>query len=144
MFHKLLLPTDGSDPSIAAAHTAIEIARLARVPLQAVFVIEPYAFSNATEVRPVELEDYKSKAQQDAASAFERIIQAAAAQGVECKTSIAEHAQPAVGIVETAESSGADLIVMGSHGRSGLVGLVLGSVAAEVVRLSTVPVLIVK
>ena len=70
-----------------------------------------YAFSNATEARPVEREDDKSKAQQAAPSAFERIIQAAAAEGVECRTSIAEHARPADGIIETAESSGADLIV---------------------------------
>lgn len=144
MFRKLLLPTDGSDPSIAAADIAIEIARLEKVPLHAVFVIEPYAFGNAVETRPVEPADYDEQARKGATFAFERIVQAASAQGVHCETSITEHAQAAVGIVETAASIGADLIVMGSRGRGGMARLVLGSVAAKVLELSRVPVLIVK
>ena len=81
---------------------------------------------------------------QAAAQAFERIVQAAATQGVQCETLIVEHAQAASGIVETAESTGANLIAMGSHGRSGIAKLVLGSVATKVLQLSTVPVMVVK
>jgi len=46
--------------------------------------------------------------------------------------------------VETAKTEGADLIIMGSHGRTGLVRLMLGSVAAKVLAESPVPVLIVR
>ncbi len=81
---------------------------------------------------------------QMAAQAFERIAKVADAQGVPCETLVVEHPQAAAGIVEAAESTGANLIAMGSHGRSGLAKLVLGSVATKVLQLSPVPVLIVK
>jgi nucleotide-binding universal stress UspA family protein len=50
----------------------------------------------------------------------------------------------ASGIVEAAKTEGADLIVVGSHGRSGIARLMLGSVAAKVVAESTVPVLVAR
>ena len=53
-------------------------------------------------------------------------------------------ADPRHAIIETATDWPADLIVMGSHGRSGLAKLMLGSVAAKVLALSPIPVLIVK
>lgn len=51
---------------------------------------------------------------------------------------------PALGILDHAEKTGADLIVMGTHGRSGVSRLILGSVADQVVRAGTVPVLLVR
>ena len=50
----------------------------------------------------------------------------------------------ATGIVETAKAEGADLIVMGSHGRSGIARLMLGSVATKVVAESPIPVLVTR
>lgn len=57
---------------------------------------------------------------------------------------IVEGAQAARGIVNAAQSCGADLIVMGSHGRTGVARLVLGSEATKVLELSPVPVMVVK
>jgi nucleotide-binding universal stress UspA family protein len=51
---------------------------------------------------------------------------------------------PAQAIVDTAKSSAADLIVMGSHGRTGLVHMLIGSVAERVVRIASCPVLTVR
>ena len=48
------------------------------------------------------------------------------------------------GIVQTAKSEGADLIVVGSHGRTGIARLMLGSVASKVVAESPVPVLVTR
>ena len=50
----------------------------------------------------------------------------------------------ASGIVQAAQAQGADLIVVGSHGRTGIARLMLGSVAAKVVAESPVPVLVVR
>jgi nucleotide-binding universal stress UspA family protein len=50
----------------------------------------------------------------------------------------------AAGIVQTAEAEGADLIVLGSHGRSGIARLMLGSVSTKVVAESKVPVLVTR
>ena len=55
-----------------------------------------------------------------------------------------EDYQPARGIIAAAQTCGADLIVMSSHGRTGVAKLVLGSVATKVLALSPVPVLIIK
>jgi nucleotide-binding universal stress UspA family protein len=53
-----------------------------------------------------------------------------------------EDVAAASGIVQTARDEGADLIVMGSHGRSGIARLMLGSVATKVVAESSIPVLV--
>ena len=65
--------------------------------------------------------------------------------GVELKVQpvLIENAAPAEGIVRTALELGADLIVVGSHGRGAVQRFVLGSVAAKVVRQSSIPVLVV-
>jgi nucleotide-binding universal stress UspA family protein len=144
MFHRVLFPTDGSDVSIAAVDTAIAIAKLAGAPLHAVYVVEPYPFTGIGSARREGFDDYMAASRQTAAQAFERIVQAASAQRVPCETMIVENPQAAAGIVAAAESSGANLIVMGSHGRSGVARLVLGSVATKVLQLSPVPVLVVK
>ena len=57
---------------------------------------------------------------------------------------LVEDVAAAKGIVDTAKELGADLIVVGSHGRSGLARLMLGSVATKVVAESTIPVLVTR
>ena len=63
---------------------------------------------------------------------------------MELHTRIVEDMAPASGIVQTAREEGADLIVVGSHGRSGIARLMLGSVAARVVAESPLPVLVAR
>ncbi len=144
MFSRVLLPTDGSDVSIAATDAAIAMAKMANAPLHAVYVVEPYPFTGIGSSRPAGFDDYMAASRETGVVAFKRIVKAAVAQGVQCETLIVEHPQAAAGIVEAARSIGANLIVMGSHGRSGVAKLVLGSVAIKVLQLSPVPVLIVK
>ena len=144
MFRRVLLPTDGSDVSIAAADVAIAVAKMAGAPLHAVYVVEPYPFTGIGSARREGFDDYMAASRQTAAQAFERIVQAATAQGVPCETLIVEHGQAAAGIISAAESTGANLIAMGSHGRSGVAKFVLGSVATKVLQLSTVPVMVIK
>ena len=144
MFRRVLLPTDGSDVSIAAADAAITIAKWAGAPLQAVYVVEPYPFTGVGYARQEGLDAYLAASRQTATQAFERIVQAAAERGVQCETLVVEHAQAAAGIISAAESTGANLIAMGSHGRSGVAKLLLGSVAMKVLQLSPIPVMVIK
>ena len=67
---------------------------------------------------------------------------AAKSAGVECDILHVHDQVPAQGIIQAAREQGADLIVMASHGRSGITRLLLGSEASEVVSKSTIPVLI--
>jgi len=144
MFDKILMPTDGSDLSLAAAARAVELARLAAAPLLLVQVLEPYPYTGIGAASMTGLNEYLAQGHRAAAAAFERVREMAAGNGVTIETVVLESGSPAEQIVEAARSSGADQIVMASHGRTGAARLMLGSVAAQVVALSPVPVLIVK
>jgi nucleotide-binding universal stress UspA family protein len=89
---------------------------------------------------------YTAAAQQLAAQAHAK-VDALCKQGggsVALQARLVEDVAAASGIVQTARDEGADLIVMGSHGRSGIARLMLGSVATKVVAESTVPVLVTR
>jgi nucleotide-binding universal stress UspA family protein len=64
-------------------------------------------------------------------------------QGLKVSSSLCEGV-PYVEIVRVAQDTGADLVVIGTHGRTGLAHLLLGSVAERVVRTSTAPVLVIR
>jgi nucleotide-binding universal stress UspA family protein len=144
MFSKLLVATDGSDFSTAAALRAVPLAKMAGASITVLFVQDTYPYTGIGEVSAAGLQAYLATAREEAATAIGRIADAAKAQGVAIDSLVVEDHQAAKGIVNAAQSCGADLIVMGSHGRSGLAKLVLGSVAASVLGLSTVPVLVIK
>jgi nucleotide-binding universal stress UspA family protein len=96
------------------------------------------------EVNPVGFQAYMAAAQEHAAHAHAQ-VEALCTQGgapVVLQVRLVEDVAAASGIVQTALAEGADLVVMGSHGRSGIARLMLGSVATKVVAESTVPVLV--
>jgi len=74
----------------------------------------------------------------------DRVKDALALEGIEVDSAIPDDADPATAVVELARQRGADLIVMGSHGRTGLGRLLLGSVSEQVIGQATCPVLVVK
>ena len=144
MFRQLLVPTDGSDLSIAGALRAVPLAKMAGASMTVLFVQDTYPYTGIGEANSAGLQAYMAAARAQGTQAIERIGDAAKAQGVPIDTLVVENHQAAKGIVDAAHICGADLIVMGSHGRSGLAKMVLGSVAAKVLALSPVPVLIIK
>jgi nucleotide-binding universal stress UspA family protein len=85
------------------------------------------------------MEELESVAQQSLEQAFQRVR----AAGLDGEVMVL-HGSPFEGIVSTARDQGVDLIVMGSHGRTGLPHLLLGSVAERVVRLAPCPVLVTR
>ena len=78
----------------------------------------------------------------DFASVLDRVANAAKEAGVSCETIQVENAQPHQGIIAAAEDKGCDLIVMSSHGRSGLSVLLIGSVTNKVLTQAKTPVLV--
>ena len=84
-------------------------------------------------------EEIKKKA----TSVLDRVASAAKQAGVPCDTIQVEDVQPYEAIIATATGRGCDLIVMASHGRSGLSAIVLGSVTNKVLTYTKVPVLVV-
>jgi nucleotide-binding universal stress UspA family protein len=144
MFNRILMPTDGSELSLAAAERAVELARLARAPLVLAYVQEPYPYAGVGAASSEGLNEHLAQGRRVAAAAFDRVQALAQPHGVAVESLVLEGSAPAEQIVEAARSSGADQIVMASRGRSGAARLLLGSVASQVVALSPVPVLIVK
>lgn len=144
MFDKILLPTDGSDVAFAAAERAVALAKLAGGALHVVFVLEPYPYTGIGAASSTGVQEYLADSQRQATAALTRISALAQVPGVTLSTETVEGSSPAEQIVEAARRCGADLIVMGSHGRTGVARVVLGSVAGKVLTLSPVPVMIVK
>lgn len=144
MFHKILVPTDGSDVSLVGALRALPLAKLASASIAVVYVQDVYPFAGIGQSNTAGMQQDMAAARAQATAAIERISAAAKAAGVSVETLIAEDDQHARGIVAAAQTCGADLIVMSSHGRTGVAKLVLGSVATKVLALSPVPVLIIK
>lgn len=146
MFKQILLATDGSSASDHAATIAIGLARIHGAQLMVVYVVDPYPYLSMGESNPYGFQAYMSAAQQQAAQAHAK-VNALCMQDlphVQMQARLIEEVTPATGIVQTAKTEGADLIVVGSHGRSGIARLMLGSVANKVVAESTVPVLVVR
>jgi nucleotide-binding universal stress UspA family protein len=89
-----------------------------------------------------ELANLSVQIKKHAASVLDRVANAAKQAGVSCGTIQVADAQPHQAIIEMAADRGCDLIVMASHGRSGLSALVLGSVTNKVLTRTKTPVLV--
>jgi len=144
MFKKILVPTDGSDLATKAAARAVSLAKLAGAALTVLFVHDVYPYTGVGEVNVSAVQAYLAAVHAEGLRAMQRVVDIATAEGVPTETLVVENRQAAIGIVDAAQEIGADLVVMGSHGRSGLAKLVMGSVAAKVLVLSPVSVLISK
>ena len=137
MYQDVLLATDGEEGARQATEHAIELADQLGARLHIVSVSEdgPHSTEKQDEMRT----DHEN----EAAQAVEEAKSAASARGLDVSTTVS-HGVPQEEIVAVAETNSIDLIVMGTHGRSGLDHLVTGSVAEEVVRNAPVPVLTVR
>ena len=145
MFKNILLATDGSAASDQAARLAVALAREGHARLTALYVIDPYPYPGVGEASAVGFQAYMSNAYEHAAQAHAKIA-AMCADGdhVVLQLRRSKDASAAESIVRTAAEEKADLIVVGSHGRTGLERIMLGSVAAKVVAQSPVPVLVAR
>ena len=146
MFKHILLGTDGSAASEHAAALAVGLARTHGAKLTALYVVDPYPYLGIGETNPLGFQAYMAAAQQHAAQAHAKVEQLCvqSTPPVALEARLAEDVAAARGIVDMAASEGADLVVVGSHGRTGVARLMLGSVAAKVVAQSAVPVLVAR
>ncbi len=146
MFKHILLATDGSAASENAATLAISLARSHGAKLTALYVVDPYPYLGIGEANPMGFQAYMGAAQEHAAQAHAKVAALCREGGapVESELRVVENVTATAGIVQTARDEGADLVVVGSHGRSGIARFMLGSVAARVVAESPVPVLVAR
>lgn len=145
MHKHLLIATDGSDLARAAVREGIGLAHALGAKVTALTVTLPFhVFStDPTMVTDTE-ESYREDMRRHAEAFLAPVQQEAVKQGVAVETvhRVHEHAWEA--ILDTARSAGCDLIVMASHGRSGVSALLVGSQTAKVIAHSHVPVLVAR
>jgi nucleotide-binding universal stress UspA family protein len=144
MFKHILLATDGSPASTHAAQLAVELARACSARLTALYVIDPYPYLGVGEANPLGFQAYMSSAYDHAAQAHAKVAALCAKEGkpVELQWRRAEDMHASDGILQAAKEEHCDLIVVGTHGRTGFKRMLLGSIAAKVVSQSPVPVLV--
>ncbi len=144
MFQHILVPVDGSLTAQLAVKKAIGLASAFSSRVTAIYVIDPYPFTGVGTDFAYGQSEYLSAATAEANSAIKAAKTAFAQAGVSVDTAVIEAHTAWRGVVQAAESTHADLIVMGSHGRSGLEKLVLGSVTQAVLAHTHLPVLVVR
>lgn len=146
MFKKILIPTDGSPLSSQAANAGICFARSVNAEVVALHVTQPFAatigFDGMAAAYAITDEDYEKASSDQADKYLKQILARAETAGVKADSRAVSNFNVADGIVQAATENGCDLIFIGSHGRSGLSRLLLGSVTAKVLSLATHAVLV--
>ena len=130
MYKHILIPTDGSELAERAVTHGLSLAKFVGAKVTVIIVAEAFA-------------KYTERIKKHNASMLDRAANAAKQAGVPCDTVQAQDVQVYEAIIATATDRGCDLIVMASHGRSGLSAIVLGSVTNKVLTYTKVPVLVV-
>ena len=144
-YQHILVAVDESPISYAAIDHALSLAKEtnAEVTIVSVIALDPFIAVDFYKVAPA-VTDYFLQAEQNAQQRLVDLVQRFEREKIVVHTKIAHSVSPSEGILKTADEVGADLIMMGSHGRTGLKKAVLGSVAQNVLTHSVLPVLIIK
>ena len=145
MYKKILVPTDGSDLSAAAAIKGVAFAKHIGAQVVGVYVAPEYQYPVYVEIIPPTYpseEEYGNTMKKAGEIHLKPIQDAALSAGVGFTGVTAFSDIPAQQIVDTAKANQCDLIYMGSHGRTGLGKFLLGSVTGKVLGLSSLPVLV--
>jgi nucleotide-binding universal stress UspA family protein len=144
-FRRIVHPTDFSSASGAAFRVALDLAKASKARLMLLHVVSDVAmtFAGDMPVPPAVYDDLAAAARADARKALDRLVARARQVGVRVTTQIVNGPAQAR-IVAVARRARADVIVMGTHGRTGLARAFLGSVAGRVVATASCPVMTVR
>ena len=145
MFRHVLCPTDGSILSDEAVEKAISFAREIGSRITFFFAqsdpdVSLYGESELS--RALDPDAYAARCDAQAESILSRAVTAAVARGVPCEAISRTASEPFEAIIAAAEENSCDVIVMASHGRRGIKGLLLGSQTQKVLVHSKFPVLV--
>jgi len=141
---RILHPSDFSRASAAAFGKAVELAKANRAELLVVHVLTPVIpMVGDGYISPKIYEELEATARAEAQRQMDALVAKAKKAGVRAKGLLMEGV-PHEQIVRAARSKRADLVVIGTHGRTGLAKFFLGSVAGRVVSIAPRPVLTVR
>jgi len=138
MYDRILVPTDGSEGTRGAVEHGIDLASTYDAALHTLYVVDTSVGVDSSVVGTLEALE---EAGQDA---IDEVIRQAEAVGVGTVEGVVAQGAPHRAILDYVDEHDVDLVVMGTHGRTGLGRVLLGSVTEKVVRLSDVPVVTVR
>lgn len=145
MYQRILVPTDGSHLSERAALAAVDFAKGGGAQLVALTAIpEFHAFTANPEMLEQTRQQYAQSSRESGQHALDQVAAAARDAGVPCTCVQVVSDAPHEAIISAAREHRCDLIVMASHGRRGIKGLLLGSETQKVLVHSAIPVLVVR
>ncbi len=141
MYARILVALDGSEDSDRALREALKVAQDSHAKLRVVHAVDVVPHG---EVGPY-FDQYRQSCLDAGQAVLDRAVALARDAGASVETALVETAtiHPSSEILEEAKRWSADLIVLGTRGRSGLTRLLMGSVAEEIVRHAPVPTLLV-
>ena len=141
MYDTVLFPTDGSETAKAAADHGVDLASRHDATMHVLYVVD---HERVTQMAPDLGSDHvKHTLQEEGQRATSEIADMASARGVDTTTSVREGSAAEMTLTY-AEDVGADAIVMGTNGRSGMDRLLMGSTAERVIQNTELPVMTVK
>ena len=144
MFHRILVPTDGSDITAKAVTTAVSLAKSLGAEVYTISVKEPFPYSAISEMQPTPPQEFFDAQERIAAKRVQAVVASCKAADLPCEAHTVEALHPWEAIIDHAKRQECDLVVMASHGRRGVAALLLGSETQKVLTHSQVPVLIVR
>ena len=143
-YQNILVPVDGSETSYAAVAQAAELAKAfgGKITVVQVLALDPYIA--AEYISATQTNDLIERARTSVLKTLEEAAAKFSDVGIPVEAKLLEGQVIHREIIREAETSKADLIVIGSHGRTGLKRLFLGSVAQSVLGEAHIPVLVVR
>ena len=148
MFNHILLPTDGSKLSDNAVKEGLAFAKEINAKVTAIHVVPEFQMvADEGFVAPISAQfkqRFEKESRLRAQKVLDKVEKMAKTAGVACTGVIVSSDFPYQMIIHNAQKRKCDLIMMASHGRRGLSGLLLGSETAKVLTHSKIPVLVVR
>ena len=143
MFKNILLPTDGSELSERAVLAGVSFAKDVGAAVVGFTALPDFrTFTADAEMLATTEDEYLASSEGRAAKILAVAENAARSAGVPYAGMVSRSGQPHEAILAAARERGCDLIIMASHGRRGLSGLLLGSETQKVLGHSAIPVLV--
>jgi nucleotide-binding universal stress UspA family protein len=143
MYQHILVPVDGSATSNLGLDEAIKLARLSGGRLRLLHILDDLPFVTGLEYCTADLLGLLREGGEEILASAKARVEASGI-GVECVLSETYGGRVCEIVADQSRLFGADLIVIGTHGRRGIGRLVIGSDAEQIVRVATVPVLLVR
>ena len=146
MYQRILVPVDGSSTSTRGLDEAIELAKLTGANLRLIHVVDALTFATGSELYGAYAGDLIPKMREFGEQILEDARTRVQKRGVKVDSLLIDYLPNRLSdiVAEQARDWGADLIVIGTHGRRGVGRMLLGSDAEQIVRTAPVPVLLVR